>query len=135
MNRKQILVVDDNQVVLKALSLELQSAGYDVLKAVDGSEAVSAARAEKPDLIALDISFPPDVAQGGGVGWDGFRIIEWLRRIVEEAKNIPIIVITGGEPGKYKDRALAAGVVAFFQKPIDNKELLDTIENSLGNPS
>ena len=131
MNRKRILVVDDNEVILKTLSMKLQSAGYDVLQAMDGSGAVNAARTEKPDLIVLDISFPPDVAHGGGVAWDGFRIIEWLHRI-DEAKTIPIIVITGGEPAKYKERSLAAGAVAFFQKPIDNQELLATIQKTLG---
>ena len=134
MNRKRILVVDDNEVVQKALQLKLQAAGYDVLKALDGSEAVNAARTEKPDLIILDISFPPDVAHGGGVGWDGFLIIEWLHRI-DEAKAVPIIVITGGEPAKYKERALAAGAVAFFQKPINNDELVASIIEALGKPS
>lgn len=134
MNRKRILVVDDNIVVVKALSMKLKSAGYDALEATDGSSAVSAARTEKPDLIVLDISFPPDVAHGGGVFSDGFRIIEWLHRI-DEAKRIPIIVITGGEPAKYKDRAFAAGAVGFFQKPINNEELLARIEEVLGKPS
>jgi CheY-like chemotaxis protein len=108
----------------------LTSAGYDVIAATDGSEAVSAARRDKPDLIVLDISFPPDVAHGGGVSWDGFRIIEWLNRI-DEAKLVPVIVITGGEAAKYKERSLAAGAVAFFQKPIENEELVATIKKVL----
>jgi CheY-like chemotaxis protein len=132
MNSKKILVVDDNAVIIKTLTLKLKSAGYDVLTAMDGSEAVSSARREKPDLILLDISFPPDVAHGGGVAWDGFRIIEWLHRI-DEAKNIPIIVITGGDASKFKERSLAAGAIAFFQKPINNEELLATIGKTLGN--
>src|ERR1051325_7993016 len=131
MNPKRILVVDDNAVIIKTLSMKLQSAGYAVLAAMDGSEAVSAARRDKPDLIVLDISFPPDVAHGGGVAWDRFRIIEWLHRI-DEAKNIPIVVITGGEASKYKERSLAAGAVAFFQKPINNEELLAVIQKTLG---
>jgi CheY-like chemotaxis protein len=131
MNSKKILVVDDNAVIVKTLTLKLKSAGYDVLTAMDGSEAVSSARREKPDLILLDISFPPDVAHGGGVAWDGFRIIEWLHRI-DEAKNIPIIVITGGDASKFKERSLAAGAIAFFQKPINNDELLETIGKTLG---
>ena len=52
--------------------------------------------------------------------------MNWLRRL-EEAKDIPIIVITGGDPAKYKDRALAAGAVSFFHKPINNDELLTVI--------
>ena len=134
MSRKRILVVDDNEVVQKALQIKLQAAGYDVLKALDGSAAVNAARTEKPDLIILDISFPPDVAHGGGVFSDGFLIIEWLHRM-DEARTVPIIIITGGEPAKYKDRAFAAGAVAFFQKPIKNEELIASIGEALGKPS
>ena len=95
-----------------------------------GAGAVSTVRQEKPDLILLDLSFPPDVAHGGGVAWDGFVIMNWLRRL-EEAKNIPIIVITGGDPAKFKDRALAAGAVSFFHKPINNDELLTVIRETL----
>ena len=58
---KKILVVDDNEIILKTISLKLQGAGYQVITALDGSEAVAAARKETPDLILLDISFPPDV--------------------------------------------------------------------------
>lgn len=134
MNRKRILVVDDNEVIVKALTMKLQSAGYDVLKALDGSEAVSAARNEKPDLILLDISFPPDVAHGGGVPWDGFLIIDWLHRI-DEAKTIPIIVISGGDPAKFQERSFKAGAVAYFQKPVNNEQLLATIRNTLNGQS
>lgn len=111
--------------------MKLTSEGYDVVTAEDGSEAVSAVRRERPDLILLDISFPPDVAHGGGLAWDGFLIMEWLRRL-DEGKNVPIIVITGGDPVKYKDRALAAGAVSFFHKPIDNDELLAIVAQTLG---
>src|SRR5277367_6423297 len=89
----KILVVDDNEIVLKTISLKLQGAGYHVSTALDGSQAVTLARTENPDLILLDISFPPDV---DGVPWDGFRIMEWFHRL-DTAKKIPIIIITGNE--------------------------------------
>jgi CheY-like chemotaxis protein len=130
MNRKRILVVDDSAVIVKSLTSKLQRAGYDVLPAMDGSEAVSAARKEKPDLILLDISFPPDVAHGGGVPWDGFLIIDWLHRI-DEAKTIPIIVISGGDPAKFEERSYKAGAVAYFRKPVDNEQLLAAIHQTL----
>ena len=131
MNRKKILVVDDSPLILKMMSMKLTQNGYDVVTAEDGGGAVSAVRQEKPDLILLDISFPPDVAHGGGVAWDGFLIMNWLQRM-EEARQIPIIVITGGDPAKYKDRALAAGAASFFHKPIDNDSLLAVIRQILG---
>src|SRR6185369_9023109 len=130
-NRKKILVVDDSPIILKTLSMKLKSQGYDVLTAEDGSIAVSTARRERPDLILLDISFPPDVAHGGGVAWDGFLIMSWLKRM-EEAQGIPIIIITGGEDARLKQRSLAAGAVDFFNKPIDNDHLIAAIQRQLG---
>jgi CheY-like chemotaxis protein len=130
MSRKKILIVDDSQVILRTLSTKLRANNYDIVTAADGSEAVSAVRQQRPDLIVLDITFPPDVAHGGGIAWDGFLIIDWLHRM-EEAKNTPIVIITAGEAGKVKERALAEGAVAFFQKPIDSTELLETINQTL----
>jgi CheY-like chemotaxis protein len=131
MNNKKILVVDDDAVILKTLSIKLKSHGYDVLTATDGSEAVSIVRHQKPDLILLDISFPPDVAHGGGVGWDGFLILEWLHRM-DEGMHVPIILITGGDPVKLKERSMKAGAVALFHKPIVHDELLTLISKTLG---
>ncbi len=131
MNRKRILIVDDSAIILKTLSMKLTSSGYEVLTAPDGGTAVSLVRRERPDLILLDISFPPDVAHGGGVAWDGFLIMNWLRRM-DEAKNIPIMIITGAEPEKFKERAIAAGAIGFFQKPINNEELLASIRETIG---
>jgi len=130
-SRKRVLIVDDSVIILKTLSMKLKSSGYDVLTAADGGTAVSMVRREKPDLILLDINFPPDVAHGGGVAWDGFLIMTWLQRL-DEAKDIPVIIITGGEPEKLKARAIAAGAIGFFQKPINNDELLASIREAIG---
>jgi CheY-like chemotaxis protein len=125
-----ILIVDDNEVILRTLSLKLKANDFDVATAIDGSQALGVVRKQKPDLILLDISFPPDVGSGGGVPWDGFRMIEWFRRM-EEAKDTPIVIITGGDTAKFRDRALAAGAADFFQKPINNDELLASIQRIL----
>jgi CheY-like chemotaxis protein len=124
----KILVVDDNEIILKTISLKLQGAGYKVITALDGSGAVTAARKEIPDLILLDINFPPDV---DGVPWDGFRIMEWFHRL-DTSKKIPIIIITGLEDDKNKDRASSGGAVAFFHKPIDHDDLLKVIRATFG---
>jgi CheY-like chemotaxis protein len=124
---KKILIVDDNEIILKTVSLKLQGVGYQVITALDGAEAVAAARKEAPDLILLDISFPPDV---GGVEWDGFRIMEWFHRM-EAVKKTPVIIITGGEDSRNKERAVAGGAVAFFHKPIDHEDLLKVIRATL----
>ena len=133
MDRKTILIVDDDRVVQQALALKLKASGYDVLEAEDGAAAVSTVRRQKPDLILLDISFPPDVAHGGGVPWDGFLILNWLRRL-DEGKDVPVVFITASDPAKHKSRALAAGAVSFFQKPLAIDELLKLIAQQLAAP-
>ena len=125
---KKILVIDDNEIILKTTSMKLQSAGYQVFTALDGSEGVAAVRRVKPDLVLLDITFPPDVS---GMSWDGFRIMDWLHR-VDETKKIPIIVISGVVEDKNKQRATTAGAVAFFPKPVNFDEMIKVIRATLG---
>jgi CheY-like chemotaxis protein len=126
-SRKKILVIDDNEIILKTTSMKLQSAGYEVFTALDGSEGVAAVRRVKPDLVLLDITFPPDV---GGVSWDGFRIMDWLHR-VDETQKIPIIIISGVVEEKNKQRATGAGAVAFFPKPVNFDEMIKVIRATL----
>jgi CheY-like chemotaxis protein len=125
--KSTILVVDDNEIVIKTISLKLQGAGYRVLAAMDGTEAVAMVRKESPDLILLDLTFPPEVI---GIPWDGFRIMEWFARL-DAAKEIPILVITGSEDPKVRERAKQSGAVAFFQKPLNHDELLAMIRETL----
>jgi CheY-like chemotaxis protein len=125
---KKILVVEDNEVVLRTITSKLQGAGYQVIAAMDGTEAVTLARKESPDLILLDIGLPPDV---GSVPWDGFKLMEWFQRL-DAARRIPVIVITGSEDPKTKERATAAGAVAFFQKPLAHDYLLKVVRATLG---
>ena len=131
MAQKRILIVDDDPILVRGLTRVLNDAGYDILTAKDGSEAVSVARHEKPDLILLDVLFPPDVEHGGGIAWDGFLIMDWLRR-QEETKSVPIFMITMGDTEKYRNIAFARGAAAFFHKPIDRDELLTAVRQTLG---
>jgi CheY-like chemotaxis protein len=128
---KKILVVDDDQIILKTLSIVLSSNGYQVFTATDGPGAASIVARERPDLILLDLLFPPDAANVGGALQDGFFIIEWLRRM-GEAGDIPIIIISGDKSAKDKKNALATGAVGFFPKPIDRVALLAAIRATLG---
>jgi CheY-like chemotaxis protein len=129
-NGRKILVVDDNQVILKTALQKLTTNGYQVATATDGPEALSAIRKNKPDLILLDLAFPPDAANVGGPMQDGFFIIQWLRR-APETEKIPIIIISASDPEKFKDRAAGAGVIASFRKPLDTDRLLATIQTTL----
>jgi two-component system KDP operon response regulator KdpE len=128
---KKILVVDDDPIILKTLTIALRCKGYQVLTAIDGPGAVNMVSRERPDLILLDINFPPDAANIGGALQDGFFIIEWLRRM-GEGGDIPIIIISGDKSAKYRRRAQAAKVVGFFPKPIDHVALVAAIRTTLG---
>lgn len=131
--RKKILVVDDDRTIVKTLSFKLQSAGFEVISALDGSEAVAAARKERPDLILLDLSFPPDVGFGGGMAWDGIGIMNWMRRL-DELKSTPVIVITGSDPAHFERKCLDAGAVGYFRKPLNHEELIKAIRRVLDGP-
>ena len=123
-------MADDNKVILKAVTMVLQAHGYEVVTATDGSAVVKVVDEEKPDLILLDILFPPDINEGG-MSWDGFAIMRWLRNM-SGAKDVPIIIISGTDPEKYRERCLAAGAAAFLHKPLNMEELIATIHAALG---
>lgn len=124
--KKKILVVDDDPVIQKALGIKLKASNFDVLSALDGSTAVNIARTQKPDAILLDINFPDDF---GSVPWDGFRIMQWLKR-VEEASHIPIFVISSGDPEKYLARVKEHGAAGFFRKPVAGEELVAALNRT-----
>jgi len=126
-NKKLILVADDDAVVTRALAIKLKANGFDVLTAKEGGETVKAVRTQKPDLILLDLTFPVDV---DSVSWDGFLIMDWLKRL-EEAANIPVVIITAGNSELYLNRARAIGAAAYFHKPINYEELFSYIRRLL----
>jgi CheY-like chemotaxis protein len=128
---KKIPIVDDDPVILKALSWDLERKGYEVVTAVDGPEAFNVMRWQKPDLVLLGIFFPPDIFQSGNT-WDAFLIMRWLKRMDEfQDRHTPVIVISGAEPDEFRDRCLAAGAVAHFQRSIKLPQLLDAVQESL----
>ena len=112
----------------------LGEAGYEVMTAADGSAAVSTARGTKPDLIILDLYYPPDVGHGGGNPWDGFLIVEWIRRMADMS-GTRVIFTTAAEPAQYVDRARKAGASGLFQKGPDMSQLLSVVHRLLGEPT
>ena len=128
MNQKKILIVDDNRILLKTDSIKLRAHGYHPLTALDGGEAISTVRRERPDLILLDINFPPDVAHGGGVSWDGFQVLAWLRRL-EGSRNAPVILMSGADLQRCKNRSLGDSAQGVFRKPLDHEGLLVVTNN------
>jgi DNA-binding response OmpR family regulator len=123
--RKKILVADDDKVMLRAIKLALESSGYQVVTATDGASVVKIVDREVPDLILLDVLFPPD-AMDVGMHWDGFAIMRWLRNM-SEAKDVAVIMISHTDPAKYGPLCLEAGARAFLPKPLDMDELVATV--------
>jgi DNA-binding response OmpR family regulator len=122
MSAKKILLIDDDKDVVYALNVRLKSQGYEVAVAGDAISAVSTTRKEKPDLIVLDIGLP---------GGDGFVVMDRLKSLYQFALT-PIIVVSAREPASTKDRALKAGAIDYFQKPVNTKEFLAAVQRSLG---
>src|SRR5215831_10515946 len=73
--RKRVLIADDSVVFLGALGMKLRNHGYDVILCPEAARVAAVARSEKPDLILLDINFPPDPAHAQGEVWDGFLVL------------------------------------------------------------
>jgi two-component system sensor histidine kinase/response regulator len=119
MEKKKILIVDDEPDVLHLLGERLSKAGYDVLRASGGLEAIEQAQREKPDLIILDIAMP---------GMDGSEVANTLRA-QPETKDIPIIFLTCLFT-KQEEKACGhvLGQNFFIAKPYDVNELLMEIK-------
>src|SRR5262249_7109493 len=112
LTKRRVLIVDDDAVVRLATSTALRSRGYDVVTAVDGSEAIGAVAQGRPDVVLLDLSFPPDVCSGGSVAWDGLLLMSWLQGL-KNAKGAKFIVITNSDSDQCRQRAFAVGAVGF----------------------
>jgi len=125
MSKKKIMIVEDNTDLVNALTKRLRANSYDTIFALDAVKAIQLAHEEKPDLIILDIGLPKG---------DGFSVMKKLDRSVNLSK-IPVIVMTAQNNVMTFKRSFRAGVAAFFQKPVDDLQLLSIVETVLGEPS
>jgi len=121
LNRNKILIIEDDEDLRRGLNIRLRANEYNTVFASDAVMALSIAKKEAPDLILLDLGLP---------GGDGFVVLERMRHLASLACT-PVIVITARNPATNEKRALDAGVEAFFQKPVDNGELMKAIQNAL----
>jgi DNA-binding response OmpR family regulator len=121
MSKPKILVVDDDPDLVRAMRLRLRANDCDIATATDGYTAIAAAQKERPDLIILDLGLPAG---------DGFVVLDRLQSS-DVLSGIPVVVLTARDPQNNEQRALKAGATAFFQKPVDNNELMNAIRASL----
>jgi CheY-like chemotaxis protein len=112
-----ILVVEDNDFSRDALSRRLERRGYRVVLAVDGEQAVSIGRAERPALILMDLGLPRI---------DGFEATRRLKAD-RSTQQIPIIVLSAHAMTNDRDKALEAGADEFDTKPVRFQQLVEKI--------
>ncbi|HKX62431.1 MAG TPA: response regulator [Verrucomicrobiae bacterium] len=118
---KRVLVIEDDHKLALGLAVRLKSAGYEASMAHDALSGVNAALQYRPDLVLLDIAMPAG---------DGFVVAERMRKLL--STSTPIIFLTGtAQPGS-REKAMAMGACAFFEKPVEPGELLAVVEREIG---
>jgi DNA-binding response OmpR family regulator len=121
---KKVLIVEDEDLIAKVLSIRLENSGYKVLIAYDGEEGLEQAKKEKPDLMLLDIGLPRI---------DGNTLCELIKTDAA-TKGIKIIMLTGKRLVGDMENAFSAGADIYVNKPYDWTRLLVHIKALIGNP-
>jgi len=117
----KILIVDDEQDILRIVAYSLKKWGYDVIMATNGQEGLDKIASENPDLILLDAGMPV---------MNGFQMLEQLRQ-TPDFRNIPVIMLTAHSDPKDIDKARAYGIFEYVTKPFDPMELREILEKAL----
>ncbi len=116
-----ILTVDDERDVVELIRFHLVKAGYTVLTAGSGREALDVIRSNRPDLVLLDLMLP-DI--------DGFGVCEILRRHPSTAA-IPIVIISAWDTTDSLNLGLELGALDYLTKPFSPKELVERVRRLL----
>ncbi len=117
----RVLVIDDDPQVLKLVQINLESEGFEVETASDGSEALDAVAREKPDAVVCDLMMPVT---------DGFTVLRTLR-LDPETKKIPFVILSAKTMPADIKQALEMGADRYITKPFDPQELIDTVTRLL----
>ncbi|HDP16404.1 MAG TPA: response regulator [Candidatus Omnitrophica bacterium] len=121
MDKKRVLVVDDDPDLSKMLKMRLESEGYEFMSAQDGEEMIKAMKAKKPDVVLLDIMLPR---------LDGYSALREVRK-EESLKDVPVIVLTAKEKKKVGDLFALEEIAFFVEKPFETRDLLQKIRSLL----
>jgi len=118
---RKILVADDEPHILRVVKDKLANAGFTVMTATNGEEALEAARREKPALVLLDVMMPK---------MNGFDVCRALRAEAD-FKNVPILLLTARGQEVDRQMGLDAGASEYITKPFSPRELLATVQTHL----
>ncbi|OGF97966.1 MAG: hypothetical protein A2Z06_03195 [Candidatus Glassbacteria bacterium RBG_16_58_8] len=113
----RILIVDDEEEMLKSIRLTLEGSGHECIFAMDGLEALEMARKWVPDLIILDIMLP---------GLDGYQVSRYLK-FDSKYRHIPIIMLTAKSDEKDKRLGFEVGTNEFLRKPFTLDEFMAVV--------
>ena len=120
---KKILVADDESHILHVVSMKLRNAGYEVVTAMDGEEALELCNSEKPDLIITDYQMPY---------LTGLEFCQQIRRR-PQTRDIPTIMLTARGFDIEDDQMKEAGIVIVLEKPFSPREVLEKVTDLLDN--
>jgi two-component system, OmpR family, alkaline phosphatase synthesis response regulator PhoP len=115
---KKILAVDDERHIVRLVEVNLQRAGYEVVTAYDGREALEKVKTENPDLVVLDVMMPY---------MDGFEVLKNLKGDPTTA-DIPVIMLTAKAQDADVFRGWQSGVDCYLTKPFNPMELLTFVK-------
>lgn len=115
---KKILAVDDERHIVRLVEVNLQRAGYEVVTAYDGREALEKVKSENPDLVVLDVMMPY---------MDGFEVLKNLKADPTTAE-IPVIMLTAKAQDADVFRGWQSGVDCYLTKPFNPMELLTFVK-------
>lgn len=121
MDKKKILVVDDEMELVNALEIRLRNEGFEVKTAEDGEDGLKMAREEKPDLLILDLMLPK---------LDGYKVCRLLK-FDQRYKDIPVIMLTARAEEQARSLGMEMGADAYITKPFEWDELLEKISGFL----
>lgn len=119
--KKRLLVVDDEIDILRTVKMSLEMEGYEIITALDGMEALEKARKNNPALIVLDVMLP---------SIDGYEITHLLKSD-EKYKKIPIILLTACVQKKDEDWGKKMGADYYMRKPFDLEVLNNIVKEAL----
>lgn len=121
MDKKRILIVDDEKDIVESIQFKLEFEGFECLAAFDGEEALLKAKKENPDLILLDVMLPK---------LNGYMICRSLKSD-EKYKHIPIIMLTAKAQESDKFWGKETGADDYVTKPFEMEELIQKIQGYL----
>jgi CheY-like chemotaxis protein len=122
--RKKVLLVDDQGSTILTLRFQVNHAGFDILTATSGDEALKIIATDRPDLIMLDVMMPKQT---------GFEV---CRRLKEDpaTKEIPVFIVTSLHGDADSAAARSSGASEFLTKPLKTEELVKMLRKYLGSP-